>query len=59
VTRERKSGANGDTELIVNVRRGMKETAGEYLTKKANLYNEYARIPSSQITDLLIGKLTS
>lgn len=59
MTRERKSGANGDTELIVNVRRGMKETAGEYLTKKANLYNEYARIPSSQITDLLIGKLTS
>src|SRR4030065_409514 len=33
-------------------------SAGEYLTKKANLYNEYARIPSSQITDLLIGKLT-
>jgi len=32
---------------------------GEYLTKKANLYNEYARIPSSQITDLMIGKLTN
>jgi len=34
-------------------------SAGEHLTKKANLYNEYARIPSSQITDLLIGKLAS
>jgi hypothetical protein len=34
-------------------------SAGEYLTKKANLYNENARIPSSQIKDLLIGKLTS
>ena len=34
-------------------------SAGEYLTKKSNLYNEYARIPSSQIKDLLIGKLTS
>jgi hypothetical protein len=32
---------------------------GEYLTKKANLYNEYARTPSSQIKDLLIGKLAS
>src|SRR3972149_5138654 len=34
-------------------------SAGEYLKKKANLYNEYARIPSLQIKDLLIGKLTS
>ena len=34
-------------------------SAGEYLTKKANLYNGYARIPSSQIKDLLIRKLTS
>jgi hypothetical protein len=43
-------GTNKEAELL---------SAGEYLTKKANLYNEYARIPSSQITDLLIGKLTS
>lgn len=34
-------------------------SAGEYLTKKANLYNEHARIPSSRIKDLLIGKLIS
>lgn len=33
-------------------------STGEYLTKKANLYNEYARTPSSQIKDMLIGKLT-
>jgi hypothetical protein len=32
---------------------------GEYLTKKAKLYNEYSRIPSSRIKDLLIGKLAS
>ena len=32
---------------------------GEYLTKKANLYNVHSRMPSSQIKELLIGKLTS
>jgi hypothetical protein len=32
---------------------------GEYLTINANLYSEYARISSSQIKDLRIGKLTS
>ncbi len=34
-------------------------SAGEYLTKKANLYGTYARASSSQLKDLLIGKLTS
>lgn len=34
-------------------------SAGEYLTKKANLYTTYSRIGSSQIKDLLIGKLSS
>lgn len=34
-------------------------TDGEYLSKKANLYSRYSRIPSSQIKDLLIGKLAS
>jgi len=32
-------------------------SAGEYLTKKANLYNTYSRTPSSQIKELLLGKL--
>ncbi len=32
---------------------------GEYLTKKANLYSTYSRAPSSQIRDLLIGKLST
>jgi hypothetical protein len=34
-------------------------SAGEYLTKKANLYNDCASIPSSKIKELLIGKLTN
>ena len=34
-------------------------SAGEYLTKRANLYNEYARNHSSRIQNLLIGKLTN
>ena len=33
-------------------------SAGEYLSKKADLYTTYARIPASQIKELLIGKLT-
>ena len=56
-----------EVQALVNDRLAILEKAkeagllsdGEYLTKKANLYNEYARIPSSQIKDLLIGKLTS
>jgi len=56
-----------EIQALVNDRLAILEKAkevgllsdGEYLTKKANLYNEYARIPSSQIKDLLIGKLTS
>jgi hypothetical protein len=56
-----------DIQTLVNDRLAILEEAkgaglvseGEYVTKKANLYNEYARIPSSQIKDLLIAKLTS
>ena len=56
-----------EIQALVNDRLAILEKAkeaelisdGEYLTKKANLYNEYARIPSSQIKNLLIGKLTS
>jgi len=56
-----------EIQVLVNDRLAILEKAkeagllsdGEYLTKKANLYNAYARIPSSQITDLLIGKLSS
>ena len=56
-----------EIQALVNDRLAILEMAkeagllsdGEYLTKKANLYSEYARIPASQITDLLIGKLTS
>ena len=40
--------------------KGLADTASE-LAKRASgsLHNEYARIPSSQIKDLLIGKLAS
>jgi len=56
-----------EIQVLVNDRLAILEKAkeagllseGEYLTKKANLYNVYARIPSSQITELLIGKLTN
>ena len=56
-----------EIQALVNERLAILEKAkdagllsdGEHLTKKANLYNEYARIPSSQIKHLLIGKLTS
>ena len=56
-----------EIQALVNDRLAILEKAketrllsdGEYLTKKANLYSEYAKIPASKITDLLIGKLTS
>jgi hypothetical protein len=56
-----------EIQALVNDRLAILEKAkeagllsdGEYLMKKANLCTEYARIPSSQITDLLIVKLTS
>ena len=56
-----------EIQALVNDRLAILEKAkeagllsdGEYLTKKSNLYNEYAKFSSSQIKDLLIGKLTS
>ena len=66
-SRIRVSQLGEEIQALVNDRLAILEKAkdagllspGEYLTKKANLYNGYARIPSSQIKDLLIGKLAS